>query len=157
MELICRCICGHYLFARFCAYLMQHDWIWVMDGDCRFETTSKYLNPYFRPWHIWCSAESCIFHGNSHQFWKCAGVTLNSHSGDRSDIICPGGQYSDETSPSTKKKLPSAGSKTCIGSQMRSYMMSNSPSIWRKAARKGLTVHSLEGQSVRSKKLEHHV
>lgn len=38
-------------------------------------------------------------------------------------------QYSDETSPTTKKKLPSAGSKTCIGSQMRSYMMSNSPSI----------------------------
>lgn len=44
--------------------------------------------------------------------------------------MSPGGQYSDETSPTTKKKLPSAGSKTCIGSQIRSYMMSNSPSIW---------------------------
>ena len=46
------------------------------------------------------------------------------------DVYRPGGQYSDETRPSTKKKVPSAGSKTCIGSQMRSYMMSNSPSIW---------------------------
>ena len=48
-----------------------------------------------------------------------------------------------------KKKSPSTGSKTCMGSQMRSYMMSSRPNIWQ--TRGGAKLLSLVLADVHSK------